>query len=258
MPDVKLMAHWVAGYPDMERSHAAALALAAGGADYLEIQFPFSDPSADGPVIERACQASLEAGFKTADGFRLIEDLAKRLSSPLFIMTYGSLLVARGAEDFARRAAGAGAKGLIIPDLPPDYDERLFESGRLAGLAVVPVIAPGIAETRLGLIQSLDPEYIYTALRLGITGGRTALDKNSIRHLDKAGFLGSKIIAGFGVRTREQILALTGHTHAVAVGSHFLETFDRTGGVCPENALRSAAAELNAFSQNADPSFRAF
>ncbi len=244
MPDVKLMAHLVAGYPDMERSRAAALALAEGGADYLEIQFPFSDPSADGPVIERACQASLDAGFKVADGFRLIGDLSKRVAAPLFIMTYGSLVFARGAEDFSRRAAGAGARGLIVPDLPPDYDERLFESGRAAGLAVVPVIAPGIAEARLRLIRSLSPEYVYTALRLGITGGATELDGNTVRYLDALKSLEAKIVAGFGVRSREQMLALAGHVHAAAVGSHFLALLERAGDATPGEVLRKAAAEL--------------
>ena len=244
MPDVKLMAHWVAGYPDCERSFAAALALAEGGADYLEIQFPYSDPSADGPVIEHACQAALDAGFKVADGFRLVGDLAKRASSPLFIMTYGSLVVAQGAKDFAARAAGMGAKGLIIPDLPPDYDEHLFKAGKEAGLAVVPVIAPGIADARLNLIRSLDPEYIYTALRLGITGGRTALDENTVRYLDRVASLGAKTVAGFGVRTREHMLALAGHVHAAAVGSHFLDMVTHAAGGRPEERLRTAVAEL--------------
>ena len=86
MPECKLMAHLVAGYPSIEDSFRVAKALAAGGADYLEVQFPFSDPSADGPVIERACQAALTAGFRVDDGFRLLERLHGAVRIPLFIM----------------------------------------------------------------------------------------------------------------------------------------------------------------------------
>lgn len=224
-----LMAHLVAGYPDMEQSFAVATALARGGADYIEAQFPFSDPGADGPVIERACQAALDNGFTVADGFAFMARLREAVDIPLFVMTYGSLVFARGTKDFCRRAREAGVDGLIVPDLPPDYSEGLFAEGAAAGLAVVPVIAPGIADARLRLIGDLKPEYIYTALRLGITGGRTRLDGGAIRYLDRVSALGAKVVAGFGVRTREQMEALSGHAHAAAVGSFFLELVNGIG-----------------------------
>lgn len=245
MSACKLMAHMVAGYPDLETSRAVAAGLAEGGADYLEVQFPFSDPSADGPVIERACQAALDKGFKVADGFALMEKLAGGLEIPLFIMTYGSLVFARGADEFARQAAAAGVRGLIIPDLPPDYDEGLFAAGRRYGLAVVPVIAPEISPARLDLIAKLKPEYIYTALRLGITGGRTVLDDRTISYLKKVSLPGAKIIAGFGVRSHAQMCALAGHAHAAAVGSYFLEKLGTAGPDADARAVvKSAAREL--------------
>ncbi len=229
MSECKLMAHIVCGYPDMEESERAARGLIAGGADYLEVQFPFSDPSADGPVIEKACQKALDGGFTVSDGFALMRRLAGDVSIPLFIMTYGSLVFARGVDEFARESAESGVSGLIVPDLPPDYDEHLFEAGKRRGVAVVPVIAPEISEERLRLIGSLAPEYIYTALRLGITGSRTALDEKTIRYLERVGELGAKVIAGFGVRSREQMRALSGHAHAAAVGSYFLEQINAKG-----------------------------
>lgn len=223
MNDTKLMAHMIAGYPDFETSFTIARALARGGADYLEVQFPFSDPSSDGPVIERASQVALDNGFRVQQGFDFLRRLHDELGLPLFIMTYGSLVYARGAADFCDRSVAAGVRGLIIPDLPPDYSEGLFDAGRERGLAIVPVIAPEISDARLAAIGALKPEYIYTALRLGITGSRTSLDENTIRYLDKVSKLGAKIVAGFGVRTREQMRALSGHAHAAAVGSYFLE-----------------------------------
>lgn len=229
MTECKLMAHMIAGYPDMDKSLAAARGLVAGGAEYLEVQFPFSDPSSDGPLIERASQAALDAGFKVDAGFELMRRLAGELGVPLFIMTYGSLVFARGAERFAADAAAAGVRGLIIPDLPVDGDEGLFAAGRAAGVAVVPVIAPEISDARLDMVGAMKPEYIYTALRLGITGDRTTLDEATIRYLDKVGRTGAKIVAGFGVRTREQMVALSGHAHAAAVGSYFLDRLNAAG-----------------------------
>lgn len=243
---VKIMAHMIAGYPDMDSSLAVARALVAGGAEYMEVQFPFSDPSADGPIIERACQAALDNGFRVERGFELMRRLRREMDIPLFIMTYGSLVFARGAADFCARAADAGVSGLIIPDLPPDYSEGLFAEGAARGLAVTPVIAPEISETRLRLIGDLRPRYIYTALRLGITGGSTSLDAKTIAYLDRVAGLGAKIIAGFGVRSRDQMLALAGHADMAAVGSFFLERLNaavESGGDVAA-ALTAAVREL--------------
>jgi len=245
MPECKLMAHLVAGYPDMDTSRRAALALAAGGADYLEVQFPFSDPSADGPVIERACHASLAAGFRVEDGFRMVGRLRNEVNIPVFIMTYGSLVFARGAEPFVRRATDAGARGLIVPDFPPDFSEGLFDAGKVAGLAVVPVIAPGISDERLEIIRRLASEYVYTALRLGVTGGGTTLDAGTVAYLDKVAGLNAKVIAGFGVRSREQMAALSGRAYAAAVGSFFVERLrGALAGGNVEAVLSAAAREL--------------
>ena len=109
MAECRLMAHMVAGYPDYGGSLAIAGALAAGGADYLEVQFPFSDPSADGPLIEKACHAALANGFTVADGFRLLAAVGGRTGAPIFVMTYASLVFARGVDRFAAEAAEAGA-----------------------------------------------------------------------------------------------------------------------------------------------------
>ena len=250
MPECELMAHLVAGYPDMERSRRIALALADGGADYLEVQFPFSDPSADWPLIERACHAALADGFTVEAGFGLVGELSRALPIPVFIMTYASLATAKGCPDFAGRAARSGARGLIIPDLPPDYDEGLYAAGRSAGLAVVPVIAPGISDARLEMFRRLEPEYVYTALRPGVTGGRTVLDAGSLGHLDRIACLGGKIIAGFGVCSREQLLALSGQVLAVAVGSYFLACLEEAGG--DPAAAGLAAAKLKGRAGNAD------
>jgi tryptophan synthase alpha chain len=244
----KLMAHMIAGYPSILESEKIGRALAEGGADYMEVQFPFTDPSADGSAIEQASQKALDAGFTVDEGFALMKRLSEKLTIPLFIMTYGSLVYARGIGKFCDDAKAAGVTGLIIPDMPPDYSEGLFDEGARRGLAVVPVIAPEITEERLALIAALRPEYIYTALRLGITGSATELDAKTIDYLDRVGKTGAKIVAGFGVRSAEQMRALAGHAHAAAVGSYFLERLQAAkvagGDVAAE--LEKAARGLKA------------
>lgn len=243
MSECKLMAHLVAGYPDAAASLDIALALVGGGADYLEVQFPFSDPSADGPVIERACHAALAAGFTVDKGFGLIRELTGRaVGTPVFIMTYASVVYARGVRRFVEDAAAAGAAGLIVPDLPPDGDEGLYAAGRAAGLAVAPVLAPGISDARLAMIAALGAEYVYTALRAGITGKETTLGAEGLAYLDRLKTLQCKVIAGFGIRRREQLQALAGHAHAAAVGSYFLDAL--AGGGNPAAAVREACAAL--------------
>jgi tryptophan synthase alpha chain len=219
----RIMAHLVAGYPDRDRCLEAALGLAEGGASYLELQFPFSDPTADGPLIQQACDAALAGGFRVEAGFGLLARIREATGLPIFLMSYAGLVVRRGVPDFLRRARQAGAAGLIVPDLPVDSDEGLYEGGRALGLAVVPVAAPDTRPRRLALMASTGAQYLYAALRRGITGQPTAIGPENLAFLEAVGGLGWKVLAGFGVRRREQVQALAPRAHAVVVGSRFVE-----------------------------------
>jgi tryptophan synthase alpha chain len=220
----RIMAHVVAGYPDREASLAAAMALADAGAAYLEVQFPFSDPSADGPVIQTACVRSLAAGFTMSQGFGLVRQLTEKAGVPVFIMSYASPVAIRGSAAFCDSARQAGAAGLIVPDLTLDEDEGLYAEGASRGLAVIPVIAPGMRGKRLDRIVSQKTEFIYTALRTGITGKESEIGGRNLSFIEKAKAGGAKVMAGFGVKTRAQILALAPHIHAAIVGTAFTET----------------------------------
>ncbi len=246
---VELMAHFVAGYPGMEESRRIGLALAAGGADYLEMQFPFSDPSADGPVIQRACARALAGsgtgggGFTLAGGWDLLSRLRSGLEAqgtpvPVFLMSYANLVFTLGVEAFVRRAAAEGAGGLIIPDLVPGADEGLYEAGREAGIAVVPVAAPGLSRERRERIARERPEWIYAALRAGITGGETALSPQTISYLEGLRRIGSRVVAGFGLRRREQLHQLERYIDCAVAGSYFVEA----AGEGPAEARRRAEA----------------
>ena len=223
MSKISLMSHLVAGYPTDELSFTAARALVDGGADILEIQLPFSDPSADGPAIQGACTKVLQRGYKTADGLAFIARLHKEFPQvKIYLMSYGSLVYTPGVENFCKRASAAGVTGMIIPDLPFDYDEGLTAACRANGMENIPVAAPSMSPERLSKLAHAGFPFIYAALRTGITGTDTAIDKNTLAFLKSVGEGGSKIYGGFGISNGQQSQALADYVEAIVAGSVFV------------------------------------
>ncbi len=223
MQKIKLMSHLVAGYPSDTLALTAARALVAGGADILEIQLPFSDPSADGPAIQTACTEVLSRAYKTSDGLSFISRVhAEFPKIPIYLMSYGSLVYTPGVEHFCEKAANAGVSGMIIPDLPFDFDEGLTKSCVSNGMINIPVAAPSMSDERLSLLASSGFPYIYAALRTGITGSDTKIDEKTIDFLEKVARGGSKIYGGFGISNGVQSRALSSAVEAVVAGSVFV------------------------------------
>ncbi len=219
---IGLMAHLVAGFPTLEASTAIARALKEGGADILEVQFPFSDPSADGIPIQQACGEALAKGIRVNDGFNLVKQIREQSGIPVFIMSYANLIVSMGVEEFVDRAADSGAAGIIAPDLMPGSDESLYEIGRARGVEIVPVITPRISPERLRVIMDNNPRFLYCALRSGITGSSTTLDGETITFLEGLRGTEFKVIAGFGIDSYRQIEALSPHVDVAIAGSVFV------------------------------------
>lgn len=226
----RIMAHLIAHYPDRERSLAVARGLVAGGADYLEIQFPFSDPTADGPVIQEACQQALDTGFTVDDGFSFIREVQDQATDergqevPIFLMTYASLIYSRGVAQFIADGVAAGCTGFILPDIPLDYDEGVFDAAADAGVSIMPVTVTSARDRRVELLQQRSPQYIYVALRRGITGTKTEIGEENLAFIDRLRPAGARIMAGFGISEHEQVAALSSHVHAAVVGSAFVRT----------------------------------
>ncbi len=225
MSKIKLMAHLVAGYPTDEMSLNVARALIAGGASILEIQLAFSDPSADGPAIQTACTKVLQRGYKTADGLALIKKIHTEFpETPIYLMSYGSLIYTPGISSFCKRASEAGVSGMIIPDLPFDFDEGLTQACKENGMENIPVASPSMSEERLLKMAGAGFKYIYAALRTGITGSDTEIDDNTIQFIKKAGSGGSLVYGGFGISRGEQSKALSPYVEGVVAGSAFVRT----------------------------------
>lgn len=239
---VALMSHLVAGFPTDELALVAARALVAGGAAILEIQLPFSDPSADGPAIQGACSTVLSRGYRTADGFAFIKKIHAEFSDvPILIMTYGSLVYTPGVEKFCALAKDAGASGLIVPDLPFDCDEGLTAACTAHGLVNIPVAAPSMTAERLSKLANAGFPYIYAALRAGTTGQKTVIAQDTIDFLKAVSAGGSEVFGGFGISSGEQAKTLSPHVAAVVAGSVFVRIIAETSGDVADALVNTSA-----------------
>lgn len=227
MKKITLMAHLVANYPDPSGCLAAAEALVEAGTRYLEVQIPFSDPSADGQSIMNACAATLAAGYSVADAVHLVNELTKLYPDvPVFVMAYANLVVSPGVGEFVDILHRAGARGLIVPDLPFDNDEGLAASCmgyRDSPIAAVPVAAPSMGLERLERLARLGRPYLYAALRTGITGQATEIADGTRDFLELCRSGGSRVFGGFGIRSHAQARQVADHVYAVVAGSVFVD-----------------------------------
>jgi tryptophan synthase alpha chain len=233
---IGFMGHIIAGFPDLKTSLDAALGICEGGADFLEVQFPFSDPAADGPIIESASYQALENGFTIQQGFQLVENLAKKTDTVIFIMTYANIVFKYGIEKFIKKTKETGAKGVIIPDIPLEYDEGLNKACKENEIANIFVAAPGANSERIKRLSNIGEGILYVVVRRGITGKKTELDQtvfNWLNLVKQNSIL--PIAAGFGIQSKEQIKELEGIADIAVVGSYFTksikEAFDKQENV---------------------------
>lgn len=247
MEKIKLMSHLVAGYPTDAIAMEAARSLVKGGADILEIQLPFSDPSADGPAIQSACTEVLSGGYKTKDGLAFIKKLHEEFpETQIFIMSYGSLIYTPGVDAFCKKASECGVTGMIIPDLPFDNDEGLTAACKKYGMENIPVAAPSMSDERLSKLANAGFKYIYAALRAGITGTNTSISQDTLDFLKKVSAGGSLVFGGFGISNGEQSKSLAASVEAVVAGSVFVRIISENAKNLPElkNKIYEKAKEI--------------
>lgn len=250
----QLMGHIVAGYPHFELSLNAALGIAKAGASYLEVQFPFSDPNADGIVIEEACNKSIEEGFSVAKGFELLSALSTRfredsLPTKLIIMTYGNIIFRYGVESFVKKAKECGVWGLIVPDLPIESDESLRVLAKKHKLAIISLITPNTPPKRMTKLAKISDEIVYVVARAGITGDKTHLNTALFEYIECVKKHCQKPIAlGFGINSYEQVALLEGKVDIVVAGSYFvryISTLATQANLTPQDY----AQKLQAYTQ---------
>jgi tryptophan synthase alpha chain len=208
---IALIPYVVAGYPDAETSHAAALACIDAGADVLEVGLPYSDPLADGATLQRASVAALRAGASFDGSIELVRRIAgSRPRVPLVPMCYANQVIGGGdGREAARRLADAGAAGIIVADLTPDEGEPFETVAADVGLAVIYLVAPTTAPERRRMIAERSGGFLYCVSLVGVTGARTALPSDTARLVrDVRAVSPVPVAVGFGVSRPAHVRAL--------------------------------------------------
>jgi tryptophan synthase alpha chain len=240
---VALIPYLTAGFPSRRASQDALCMLAESGADLVEVGIPFSDPLADGPIIQRASQAALGEGMTVAGTLELIREA--RLGVPVIAFSYLNPLMAYGLARFAHDAAAAGVSGVLVTDLPAGEDPEVEHTLRAANLDLIRLVAPTSAGTRLERVVAGAEGFIYLIARLGVTGARTTVGKEletMIARVRAATAL--PIAVGFGIASGEQARRLGRLADGVVVGSALVERLEQglEAGRALMNELREALA----------------
>lgn len=200
-----LMPFLMAGDPDLSTTAEALLALQENGADLIELGVPYSDPLADGPVIQAAAARALAARTTPAAVLALLASLRGQLTIPVILFTYSNPLLNRGMETFCQQAAEAGAAGLVVPDLPLEEAEKLSPIAAGHGLDLVLLVAPTTPPERMARIHAASRGFTYLVSVTGVTGVRTALEgrvEPLVRALKGQG--GCPVAVGFGISSPAQ------------------------------------------------------
>ena len=225
--DLKLVAYIMAGHPNQKKSIEVGKRLAASGIAAIEIGIPFSDPLADGPVIQKAGQVALEHGMNVAGAIEVAGAIAGE-GVPVVLMTYINPILSHDARKFAAEAAQAGVAGVIVPDLPVEESEPVAGWLRSASLDTVFMVAPTTSDARLETICEHSSGFVYCVTVTGTTGARKELPsgmKELFGLVRKHTNL--PIAAGFGISRPEHMKALLGAADAAVVGSAIVNEIDQ-------------------------------
>jgi len=236
-----LVAYGVAGYPDLDGSLAAFRAMAEAGADVLEVGPPYSDPLIDGPVIQRAVTAALDAGTRMDDVLGLVDELTASVDVPVVLLVYYNLVAHRGPRRFAAELAAAGACGAVVPDLPPEEAGEWLEAAAAAGIAPVFLAAPTSSDSRLAAVARAGRGFVYAQASLGVTGLRASLAAGIEELVGRVrAHTDLPVCAGIGVSTAEQAAAVAGFADGAIVGTALVRRLGDAG----LDGLRALTAEL--------------
>ena len=221
------------GDPDLETTAAAIREMARCGADLIELGIPFSDPTAEGPVIQAANVRALEGGVKTDHIFELVRGLRRDVQIPMVFMTYANVVYSYGAEKFMAACRGIGIDGLILPDLPYEEKEEFLPICRKYGIDLISMIAP-TSDDRISMIAKEAEGFLYIVSSLGVTGTRSEITTDLasiIKTVRKNTSIPCAI--GFGISTPEQAKKMSELSDGVIVGSAIIKLLAKYGRTAP-------------------------
>ncbi len=238
--DILLMTHIVLGYPSYDACRRVVEQMVEAGVDLMELQIPFSEPIADGPVILHANQKALAAGATVERCLELASRLSREFPIPFVFMTYYNIAFVRGAQRFAREMREAGVRGAIIPDLPFEEGAELFEAMAHEQLDPIFIYAPNTSDARMQAIAERARGFVYCVARKGVTGAQTQFDALDSYLARCRRHTRLPLALGFGVKDARDVAGLRGKVDIAVIGSETIRVLEHDG----VEAIRPFVASL--------------
>lgn len=228
--DILLMTHIVLGYPNFDDSLRMVEDMVNAGVDLMELQIPFSEPMADGPVILKANAGALQGGATVEKSFEVAERITKEFDIPFLFMTYYNILFCQGVTTFVDRCKTIGMQGCIVPDLPPAEGQEYLDAMHAAELSPVHIFTPNTPQSRMRHLSENSSGMIYCVARKGVTGKDTAFSDELSDYLSLCkNSTELPLAVGFGVKAKEDIDFLRGKVDIAVVGSETIRVMEQDG-----------------------------
>lgn len=247
-----LSVYFTAGFPERGSTMEILSALEESGVDMVELGMPFSDPLADGPVIQNSSEVAIRNGMNLDLLFEQTADMRKKISLPVVLMGYLNPVLQYGAERFLRRASESGFDALILPDLPlREYESEYKKLFQKYSLTNVFLVTPQTAAERVRKIDAVSDGFIYLVSSASTTGAKERFGEEQQKYFQRIASYGLKnpLLAGFGISDRETFTQACAHTSGAIVGSAFIRALAQSGDIKSKvnnfvNSLRPAGAQL--------------
>lgn len=241
--DLLVMAHVVCGYPSFEDNMQELEIMAEAGVDLVELQFPFSEPSADGPLFVNANEQSLKSGTTVDQCFEFMKQASERFPFQLLMMGYYNTVFKMGEETFIKRLKEAGGVGYILPDLPVEESANLHRISEEAGVEPIILMTPTSSDKRLAKLGEASRGLVYVVARKGVTGSKTNMGDDVLALIERCRqHTDVPIGVGFGISSKEDMDFLRGNADMAIVGTAALKIWEQSGA----EGLRSFFADLMA------------
>ena len=226
-------AYITAGYPSLKHTEKLVIEMEKVGVDIIELGFPFSDPLADGPIIQKASSEAIKKGLSQEKYFSLVKRLRKKgVQVPIIFFTYYNPVFHAGEDKVLKKLKASGFDGVLCPDIPYGVDEGLAKKTKKLGLSYVRLIAPNTTKTRARQIAAASDDFVYYVARKGITGKQQSLSASLSKELKVINSLTNKaVLVGFGVSSKEQVKTILKNADGVIVGSAIVQRLIDTKSV---------------------------
>mgnify|MGYP000992928459 CR=1 FL=1 len=243
--DKALVTFITAGDPDLSTTASLLPLLEEAGADIIELGVPFSDPMADGPIIQRSSERALAAGTSLAGILSMVKQARKNVSLPIVLMGYSNPIYCYGWEKFSKDASLSGVDAVLLVDLPPEEAGEFLPHAEKNGLKVIFLLTPTSDQTRVAAANIVGGGFIYYVTVTGVTGVRSSMAKDLSVNLDMIRRQSSlPIVAGFGVSDPEQASIVASHADGVVVGSAIVGLFEKFSGSGLAGEVRKLVSSL--------------